>query len=168
MKKKLYLCNGNGTIKQSGSAFGSPSNTHMIAHIAFRSSIPVLNSRKKLGDMVVSNYNWDFDEIEEMFTESCDLTFEYDWDTPSLLSTLADDMRYWQDFRMVGNLSELQTLIDSTIRDYSADLRKCIEWDDFDDYFTLLIVASEELKRGLVSECELHHFNRNDIDEMRW
>ena len=134
----------------------------MKTSIAFLSSTtrPLFENRTTFGGMVISNYYCSYDADIDMLTENCDLINEQDYlGSPSLLATLADDMRYWGDFRTVANIEELYSLVVISLSQYTSDLSKCVEWDDFDDYLTLLLVARDEIKRGKVEECDLTFFN---------
>ena len=142
----------------------------MRTHIEFRSMKPVLlYGRRRFAGMNVSNYSCVFDELSERFVEKCDLSNEYgDWTIPTLLATSAEDMKYWQDYSNVTSVSELQTLIATTINKYTSDdMSKCIEWDDFDDYLVMLQIALDEIKNGNVSEELLSYFNHFDDEVER-
>ena len=119
--------------------------------------------------MNVSNYSCVFDELSDRFVEKCDLSNEYgDWTIPTLLATSAEDMKYWQDYSNVTSVSELQTLIATTINKYTSDdMSKCIEWDDFDDYLVMLQIALDEINNGNVSEELLSYFNHFDDEVER-
>lgn len=109
--------------------------------------------------MQVSNYICDFDGAT--LYESFDLADEFEyWGIPTLLATVADDMRYWNDYRQVTSVKDLLRLIESAINKYTNDdLSKFIEWDDFDDYLVLLFIAADEIRRYKVEEDDIHHFN---------
>ena len=101
-----------------------------------------------------------------MYIETFDLTTEDEWHTPSLLNTLSDEMRYWGDYKQVKSVSDLQTLIETTISKYTSDdMSICMKWDDFDDYIALLLTAGETIKEGAVSQSNLHNFNSSSNEE---
>lgn len=109
--------------------------------------------------MQVSNYICDFDGAT--LYESFDLADEFEyWGIPTLLATVADNMRYWNDYRQVTSVKDLLRLIESAINKYTNDdLSKFIEMDDFDDYLVLLFIAADEIRRYKVEEDDIHHFN---------
>lgn len=133
----------------------------MRTHIDFFTSTPILANKKTFGGMTISDYVCGFDAEENKFIEICNLSDEYDyWGIPTLLSTIACDMSYWSDFHMVSSVKELQSLIEDTIHKYTLDdLNKCVGWDDFDDYLTLLFIVGDEIRRGKVSEEDISFFN---------
>lgn len=139
----------------------------MKTHINFNSSTPILlNGGNTFGGMQVSNYNCgvsEEDQGNQRYFESFDLSDEYDdWDTPTLLATLADDMLYWVDFQKVHSVSELQNLIETAIGRYTDDdLSKYIGCDDFDDYLVLLHIAGDVVRGGAVSEDDIRTFNES-------
>lgn len=113
--------------------------------------------------MQVSNYICDFDGAT--LYESFDLTDENEWGILTLLATIADDMQYWSDYRLVTSVKDLLRLIESTISKYTNDdLSKFIEWDDFDDYLVLLFITADEIRRNKIEEDDIHYFN-GVIDE---
>jgi hypothetical protein len=131
----------------------------MNTHIFFNTSTPILLNRTTFGGMQVSNYICDFDGAT--LYESFDLADEFEyWGIPTLLATVADDMRYWNDYRQVSSVKDLLGLIESAINKYTNDdLSKFIEMDDFDDYLVLLFIAADEIRRNKVEEDDIHHFN---------
>ena len=133
----------------------------MRTHIEFRSTNPILlYGRKRFAGMEVSNYHCVFDDTTNRFVEKCDLSNEYgDWTIPTLLATIAGDMKYWKDYSDVKSVSELHNLIAATISKYTSDdMSKCIEWDDFDDYLVMLQIALDEIVNGKVNDDLLRYF----------
>ena len=115
--------------------------------------------------MGIINHLGKLDEEAGMYIETFDLITEDEWHTPSLLNTLSDEMRYWGDYKQVNAVSDLQTLIETTISKYTSDdMSICMKWDDFDDYIALLHIAGETIKEGAVSQSNLHNFN-SSLDE---
>lgn len=135
----------------------------MRTSLVSRSSAPVLN-RKNFGGLAVSNYTCCFDELENIFVEKCDLSTDYEWYAPTLLATLAEQMKYWRNYETANPVKGLMSLIDSVVEAYTNDdMMNCIEWDDFDDYIALLLIAGEMCESGAVSEEDLFYFN--DVDD---
>ena len=138
----------------------------MRTELFFRASTPVLNGKHFFSGMPISNYKCSFVNDEGVYIERCELTSDYEWYAPTLLATLASQMQYWNNFQMVNAVSELQNLIATTISNYTNDdLCKYVEFDDFDDYLTLLLIAYENVRNGAVVEDDLHYFNYFDDDD---
>ena len=136
----------------------------MKTHIDFFTSVPILADKKTFAGMTISNYVCAFNDEDNKFIETCNLSNEYEyWGIPTLLATIAGDMSYWGDFCKVSSVNELQTLIEETISKYTADdLNKYIGWDDFDDYLTLLFITGDEIRRCKVKSNDLSFFNDFD------
>ena len=159
----LYLCNGNGTIEPSVSALGSPSPHTMRTHIEFRTSEPLftlLRGRNTFGGIAIKHHLGKIDD-DGMFIESFDLFVENELGAPSLLTSLADEMYYWLDYRKVTSVDDLYDLIAFAINTYTSDdfSKYLEEWDDFDDYLVLLFTVAENIRRGEIHETDIHRFN---------
>ena len=134
----------------------------MRTHIEFRTSEPLvilLRGRNTFGGIAIKHH---LGKVEDdgMYIESFDLFVENEVGTPSLLASLACEMRYWRDFREVTSVDDLYDLIANAIQSYTSDdLSKCMEWDDFDDYLVLLFTVAECIRRGEIHESDIHHFN---------
>ena len=138
--------------------------------VTFRTSEPLfvlLGNRSKFGGMEISNHLGQIDEATGMYIESFTLTSEHEWDIPSLLSTLSDEMHYWQDFKEVKSIRELKNLIATVVDGYTSDdMSKCMKWDDFDDYLVLLLMVEKAVRNGEVCPSNLRYFNESyDFDE---
>jgi hypothetical protein len=135
----------------------------MKIHFSFQTTSPVLNCITTFGGMPVSNCKRNFVDVFDRFVESCDLTINDEYYIPTLLATVSESMKYWRVFNMVDSVSKLQNLVESVIIDYTMyDLSKCIEWDDFDDFITTLLITVEYIKNGRISESDLKYFNTAD------
>ena len=131
---------------------------YMKVYISFNYPNPIINGTT-FGGMVVSNYKRSYDENNDTFTETCFLTENHEWYMPTLLATIATEMKYWNKFRIVTSVTDLQSLIENTFNKYTPNLNKCMEWDDFDDFFTLLIITMEKIKSGQITSQMLQYFN---------
>ena len=141
----------------------------MRTHIEFRTSEPLfvlLGNKNTFGNMGIIEHLGKVDDEAGMYIETFDLITEDEWHTPSLLNTLSDEMRYWGDYKQVNAVSDLQTLIETTISKYTSDdMSIYMKWDDFDDYIALLLIAGETIKEGAVSQSNLHNFNSSFDEE---
>ena len=134
----------------------------MRTHIDFSTSTPIVsNGKGTFSGMTILNYGCVFDEERNRIIECFDLEDKYEyWGIPTLLATISNDMRYWEDFRLVSSVSDLQDLVKSVIDGYTSDdLSKYIGWDDFDDYLVLLHITADEIRRGKVVDEDLIYYN---------
>ena len=135
----------------------------MNIHFAFNSLSPVLNGKTKFAGMPISNHKSNYIDVVNKYVEECDSAVNTEDHIPTLISTLSDEMKYWRVFKMVNTVSELQSLIETAIRNYTIDdFSKCIEWDDFDDFILLLLITLEYIKNNRVSEDDLKYFNTDE------
>lgn len=68
------------------------------------------------------------------------------FDMPSLMVTLAEDMKDWEAYKHMSSIEELIEYLDKLISHYTIDIDEYIYCDDFDDYLLMLVRAKENLK----------------------
>lgn len=68
------------------------------------------------------------------------------FDMPSLMATLAVDMKDWAVYKHMSSIEELIEYLNKLIYHYTIDIDEYIHCDDFDDYLLMLVRAKENLK----------------------
>ena len=90
------------------------------------------------------------EDVEQIFANTSVAT---------ILSTLADQMYEWSDYKQVDSKSELMSLIDKSLAYYGENIATCFGKDDWDDYIVMLLEAKEVLGKTYISDDDLKHFS---------
>ena len=116
---------------------------------------------KKFGNHIALHEGCCFDEITNTLYELVNVEYTPLTDSinmESFLSTLANQMTYWRNFKSASTIAELHTLVNETLIYCGENMARLFEADDFDEYVLLLLEAQDLLERQMVSEKHLEYF----------
>lgn len=133
-----------------GVKVGSPNLTsHMILSFHYTSFEGYYNKQTFGGCDVVDHVvipTDDWGVFTGLISVNDNLPLNKFFDMPSLMATLAVDMKDWAVYKHMSSIEELIEYLNKLISHYTIDIDEYIYCDDFDDYFLMLVRAKENLK----------------------